>query len=201
MKQHIRFVFLSCFYANACFSLAERVSPCSNLLWNGPNLLQLCYFILFYFHFFGLWVGDGNNQWLWLWERTIIFLPRQNKPKPDLSLLSSASLYWSCFCSLSGSPDSGAKMICEWDQHIENDCSFVFIAVLFMLVSSLCCSISAVKQTLKARCRNAAMSWDELVLCLNSVYAYDQHQGMLERTLRTHWYQWWFRIALLCLGF
>lgn len=47
-------------------------------------------------------------------------------------------------------------------------CFLLLLAVslsLLMLVSSLCCSISAVKQTLKARCRNAAMSWDELVLC------------------------------------
>ncbi|KAA8590192.1 hypothetical protein FQN60_014126, partial [Etheostoma spectabile] len=33
-------------------------------------------------------------------------------------------------------------------------------------------ALSAVKQALRAQCRNAAMSWDELVLCLNAVYAY-----------------------------
>lgn len=64
---------------------------------------------------------------------------------------------------------------------------FPLLAVLFlMLVSSLCCSISAVKQTLRAQCRNAAMSWDELVLCLGAVYARGQHQGLLERISRRH---------------
>lgn len=66
-------------------------------------------------------------------------------------------------------------------------CSFLLAVLLLVLVSSLCCSLSAVKQTLKAKRRNAAVSWDELVLCLNAVYAHSQHQGQLERTLRIHY--------------
>lgn len=62
--------------------------------------------------------------------------------------------------------DSGAKMTCEWHEHIKNDCCFIlfFLAVLLlMLVSSLCCLLSAVKQTLKAQCQNAAVLWDKLI--------------------------------------
>lgn len=68
-------------------------------------------------------------------------------------------------------------------------CFLPLAVLLLMLVSSLCCSISAMKQTLKAQRRNAAVSWDELVLCLNAVYAHGQHQGLLERTLKILYYQ------------
>lgn len=95
--------------------------------------------------------------------------------------------------NLSGPPDSGAKATCEWDQRI--NLTVAFVVFLFLaLVSSLCCS-SAVKQTLRSRRRTAAVSWDQLVLCLD---AGCRHQGPLERISPPQHHQYWVCIALTC---
>lgn len=95
----------------------------------------------------------------------------------------------------SGPLDSGAKVTCEWDQLV--NLTVAFVVFLFLaLVSTLCCSSSAVKQTLRSRHQSAAVSWDELVLRLDAVYACCHHQGPLERTSYPRHHQSWFRIAL-----
>lgn len=106
--------------------------------------------------------NSRNSQWFWMWERTIIFLHGQNKP--DLSLRSSTSRYWSCFCYLSGSPDSGAKTTCEWDQRIKMTVAsfFSLLAVLLLYACFLfvllfkCCETDA-EGSVSKRCN--VMGW------------------------------------------
>lgn len=89
--------------------------------WNRPKLLQL---------FKSMRPGQQKKQ--------LVILN-----VGDMSLHSTTSQYYSCFCYLSGSPDSGAKMTCEWDQYIKwLLLSFIFLlaVLLFKLVSHLCCS-------------------------------------------------------------
>lgn len=62
--------------------------------------------------------------------------PSRGQDEPDLSARSNTSRYQSCFCYRCGSPDSGAKMTCEWDQHIKTDCCFVLF--LLAVLSSFC---------------------------------------------------------------
>lgn len=148
------------FYANACSNTAERIQKLKLYIvkWAKSAAVQF------------VWGPDDSrkSQWFWFGKRNIPVLRAQSEPEPDLSLCSDTSLCQSRSRSLSGSPDPGAKMRMRMRSAYQDDCFFVFplLAVVLMLVSSfLCCSTSAVKQTLKGSVsKNAAMSWDELVL-------------------------------------
>lgn len=110
------------------------------------------------------------NQW-WV-------LPGENKLKPDSSLRSSIPLFINPVCV----PFLDYQT--QEPRWLVNEISIsktVSLLLFFFLTVSvphacflfLCCSKSAVKMMLKAWRQNAAMSWNELVLCLNTVYACD----------------------------
>lgn len=158
-----------CFYANACCGTAERGAlavicremgqiccSCTNLF--GPD-------------------SSRNNPWFWLWERNIVFLHGQNKPKPDLSFafqhLSLLVLFLFPFWITRLRSQDDLWMRSAY----QNDCFFVFFSLLFFSLCLFplcfllykCCEADA-EGSVSKRCN--VMGWAcsvfERCLCLRS---------------------------------
>lgn len=191
MKQCIRVVFLTCMLVSLRY---REGSSAVVMFWQGPNLLHT--------HFNVCGPNNGGiSQWFWMWRRRTIFLlwSRQSGLERAFQHLSISVLFllppW--ITRLRSQDDLWMRSAYQNRLLL---CSFPpRCSLLLLLVSSLCCSWSAVKQTLRAQCRKTLQChWMSLFLCLNDVYARGQHQGAMERLWRKRCIlQWWFCIALL----
>lgn len=191
MKQCIRVVFLTCMlvllrYREGCSAVV--------MFWEGPNLLHT--------HFNVCGPNNGGiSRWFWMWRRRTISLlwSRRTRLERAFQHLSISVLFLLRLWITRLRSQDDLWMRSAYQNRLLL-CSFPpRCSLLLLLVSSLCCSWSAVKQTLRAQCRKTLQChWMSLFLCLNAVYARGQHQGAMERLWRKHCNpQWWFCIALL----
>lgn len=145
MKQCIGVVFLTCMLALLWY---REGSSAVAMFREGPNLLHT--------HFNVCGPNNGGiSRWFWMWRRRTLFLLRSRRARLERAFqhLSISVLFLLPLRITRLRSQDDLWMRSAYQNRLLL-CSFpTRCSLLLLLVSSLCCSWSAVKQTLRARCR------------------------------------------------